>query len=119
LQSTEAEVVTRPKPRPEAIKTRKWENKVVSNPAQSVSVSAVYGHRKVKDLPLNRAGEKGKITSNTAPDILAKVGPENKSDKNNAKECLPEKRSGLDLKSGKYCSVWLSGYTFCYLAQIL
>ena len=111
--------MTRPKPRQEAIKTRKVENRIVSNPVKSVSGSAGYGHRKVKDLPLDRAEERGKIPEKTASEILAKVGLENKSDKNNAKECVPEKRAGLDLKSGKYCSVWLSGYTFCYFAQIL
>ena len=111
--------MTRPKPRPEAIKSRKWENIIVSNPGQSVSGSAGYGHRKVKDLQLNRTEERGKISEQTAPDILGKVGPKNKSDKNNAKECLPEKRAGLDLKSGKYCSVLLLGYTFCHLGLIL
>ena len=121
-------MVTRPKPRPEAIKTRKWENRIVSNPVQSVSGFAGSGHRKVKDLPLDRVGERGKIPGKTAPDILGKVGPENprypdssskESDKKNAKECKPEKRAGLDLKSGKYCSVWFLGYTFCYLGHIL
>ena len=128
FQSTEAEKMTRPKPRPEAIKSRKWENRIVSNPAQSVSGSAGSGHRKMKDLSLARVGERGKIPGKTATDILVKVGPMNprypdstskESDKNNVKECLPEKRAGLDLKSGKYCSLWLSDYTFCHLAQIL
>ena len=72
----------------------------MNNPAQSVSGSA---GRKVKDLPLDRVGERGKIPGKTAPDILGKIGPENKSDKNDAKECMPEKWAGLDLKSGKYC----------------
>eukprot|EP00090_Calanus_glacialis_P002124 TRINITY_DN1159_c0_g1_i2.p1 TRINITY_DN1159_c0_g1~~TRINITY_DN1159_c0_g1_i2.p1 ORF type:complete len:449 (+),score=137.39 TRINITY_DN1159_c0_g1_i2:224-1570(+) len=106
-KSTEAEKMTRPKPRQEAIKTRKVENRIVSNPVtstndmeRSVSGSAGSGHRKVKDLPLDRAGERGKVPGKTAPDILAKVGPENKSDKNDAKECMPEKWAGLDLKSG-------------------
>ena len=103
LQSTEAEKMTRPKPRQEAIKTRRWENIIVTNPVQSVSGCAGSGHRKVKDLPLDRSVERGKVHGKTAPDILAKVGPENKSDKNDAKECMPEKWAGLDLKSGKYC----------------
>ena len=92
----------------------------MNNPAQSVSGSA---GRKVKDLPLDRVRERGKIPGKTAPDILGKVGSENpwhrdstgkESDKNTS-----EKRAGLDLKSGKYCSVWFLGYTFCYLGHIL